>query len=177
MRDTAEGLAPNIRLRDGHRIPQLGLGLYKTPDDAVTELVVAAAEAGCRHFDTAAMYGNEGGLGRWLRATGLPREAYFLTTRVLNADQGYASTLAACRRSLTLLGTDHVDLDVIDWPAPRQDRYRETWRGAGDPAGRRPGTLHRGQQLPPPPPRAARRGLGHGPRGQPGGAPPVAPAT
>lgn len=127
MRDTA-GLGARVRLRDGLSIPQLGLGIYKTPDAAVPDLVVAAAEAGYRHFDTAAMYDNEGGLGRGLRATGRARDEFFVTTKVLNADHGYTSTLAACRQSLKLLNTEYVDLYLIHWPAPKQDRYLETWR-------------------------------------------------
>ena len=127
-----EGMAdidtPTIALNDGASIPQLGLGVYKVPDDEAETVVATALEAGYRHLDTASFYGNEGGVGRAMRASGVPRDEVFLTTKVWNTDHGYDETLRAFDLSLETLGTDHVEHYLIHWPAPRQDRYVETYR-------------------------------------------------
>ena len=115
-----------IRLNDGREIPQLGLGLWQTTQAQAAEVVGAALEAGYRHFDTAAMYQNEEGVGRGL--AGAPRGEIFVTTKVWNDRHGYESTLAAVRESLARLRLDYVDLYLIHWPAPRRGLYVETWR-------------------------------------------------
>ncbi|RKR75117.1 aldo/keto reductase [Frondihabitans australicus] len=119
---------PRIPLNDGHLIPQLGLGVYKVPDDEAEHTVVTALEAGYRHIDTATLYGNEAGVGRALRTSGVPRDDVFVTTKVWNDQQGYESTLRAFDLSLAKLGLDEVDLYLIHWPAPKQDLYVETYR-------------------------------------------------
>ena len=119
---------PLVPLNDGNAIPQLGLGVYKVPDDEAEAVVATALEAGYRHLDTASFYANEAGVGRALRASGLPRDDVFLTTKVWNTDHGHDETLRAFDASLEALGTDHVDLYLIHWPAPRQDRWVETYR-------------------------------------------------
>ncbi|HXH35818.1 MAG TPA: aldo/keto reductase [Plantibacter sp.] len=124
MADTS----PTVTLNDGHTIPQLGFGVYKVADDESTAVVGTALEVGYRHIDTASLYGNERGTGLAIRESGIPRDQLFVTTKVWNSDQGYEETLQAFDTSLELLGLDHVDLYLIHWPAPRQDRYRETWR-------------------------------------------------
>jgi 2,5-diketo-D-gluconate reductase A len=113
-----------INLNDGRAIPQLGLGLWQTSNAA--EIVAAALETGYRHFDTAAIYGNEAEVGQGLRAA--RREDIFVTTKVWNDAQGFDSTLKACRESLTRLSLDYVDLYLVHWPAPRRDLYVDTWR-------------------------------------------------
>jgi 2,5-diketo-D-gluconate reductase A len=117
-----------IALNDGHAIPQLGLGVWQTPPAATAEIVAAALAAGFRQVDTAAVYGNEAGVGQGLKASGLPRGEVFVTTKVWNDSQGYDATLRAARDSLKRLGLDHVDLYLIHWPAPRRGLYVETWR-------------------------------------------------
>lgn len=119
---------PRIRLNDGNTIPQLGLGVYKVPDDEAERTVATALEEGYRHLDTAALYGNEQGVGRGLRASGIPRDDVYVTTKVWNDQQGYESTLAAFDLSMKKLGLDIVDLYLIHWPAPKQDLYVETYR-------------------------------------------------
>jgi 2,5-diketo-D-gluconate reductase A len=119
---------PTLALNDGSTIPQLGLGVYKVPDDEAETVVATALDAGYRHLDTASFYGNEGGVGRAMRASGVPRDEVFLTTKVWNTDHGYDETLRAFDLSLETLGTDHVELYLIHWPAPAQDRYVETYR-------------------------------------------------
>ncbi|MEW2275418.1 aldo/keto reductase [Streptomyces griseofuscus] len=119
---------PAVTLGDGVEIPQLGFGVFQVPDDETTAAVTAALETGYRSIDTAAIYGNEKGVGRALAASGLPREDLFVTTKVWNADQGYDATLRAFDASLAALGLDHVDLYLIHWPAPARDLYRDSWR-------------------------------------------------
>ncbi|AQA10528.1 aldo/keto reductase [Streptomyces malaysiensis] len=119
---------PNVTLHTGLEIPQLGFGVFQVEDEQTTSAVLSAIEAGYRSIDTAAIYGNEAGVGRALATSGVPREELFLTTKLWNADQGYDSTLAAFDTSLVKLGTDYVDLYLIHWPTPARDRYLDTWR-------------------------------------------------
>ncbi|MWV49270.1 aldo/keto reductase [Rathayibacter sp. VKM Ac-2803] len=119
---------PLIPLNDGRAIPQIGLGVYKIGDDEAARTVATALEAGYRHVDTATLYGNERGVGEGIRASGVPREQVFVTTKVWNDDHGFDETLAAFDRSLELLGTDYVDLYLVHWPIPSRDRYVDTYR-------------------------------------------------
>ncbi|MEU0126505.1 MULTISPECIES: aldo/keto reductase [unclassified Streptomyces] len=119
---------PTVTLNNGVTIPQLGFGVFQIPDDETTAAVSGALEAGYRSIDTAAVYGNESGVGRALAESGLPREDLFITTKLWNADQGYDSTLAAFEASLAELGLDYLDLYLIHWPAPARDLYVDTWR-------------------------------------------------
>lgn len=119
---------PSLRLHDGIEIPQLGFGVFQVPPEETQAVVELALEAGYRHFDTAAAYRNEEGVGAALAASGLPREEYFVTTKLWNSQQGQESTLAAFEASLGRLGLDHVDLYLIHWPVPAKDRFVETWR-------------------------------------------------
>ncbi|MFH8755699.1 aldo/keto reductase [Streptomyces atroolivaceus] len=119
---------PTVTLNNGVKIPQLGFGVFQVPDDETTTAVTDALEAGYRSIDTAAVYGNEAGVGRALAESGLAREEFFVTTKLWNADQGYDSTLAAFDASLAKLGLDHVDLYLIHWPTPARELYVDTWR-------------------------------------------------
>jgi len=117
---------PTIKLNDGRQIPQLGLGLWQTGAGEAAEVVRAALQAGYRHFDTAAIYGNEDGVGQGL--AGARREDVFVTTKLWNDAQGFDATLKAARESLNKLRLDYVDLYLIHWPTPRRGLYVETWR-------------------------------------------------
>ena len=117
-----------IELNDGYRIPRVGLGVWQTPNDVAVEAVRTALEAGYRHVDTAAIYGNEEGVGEGLRAAGLPRNEVFVTTKVWNEEQGYDQALRATRESLRRLGLEQVDLLLIHWPSPWRGLYLDTWR-------------------------------------------------
>lgn len=119
---------PTVTLNNGVEIPQLGFGVFQIPDDETTAAVTAALETGYRHIDTAAIYGNETGVGRALTASGLPRDELFITTKVWNDDQGYDNTLRAFDTSLAALGLDYLDLYLIHWPTPARDLYPDTWR-------------------------------------------------
>jgi len=117
-----------IDLNDGEAIPRIGLGLWRTPNDVAVKVVSAALQAGYRHVDTAAAYENEAGVGEGIRASGVPREAVFVTTKVWNSEQGYDRALRAIEASLKRLKLAAVDLLLIHWPAPRRDLYLDTWR-------------------------------------------------
>lgn len=119
---------PSIRLHDGIAIPQLGFGVFQVPPEETQGVVELALEAGYRHFDTAAAYGNEKGVGAALGASGLAREEYFVTTKLWNSQQGHNSALVAFEESLDRLGLDHVDLYLIHWPVPSEGRFVETWQ-------------------------------------------------
>ncbi|MFD3333738.1 aldo/keto reductase [Streptomyces sp. NPDC058700] len=119
---------PTLTLNDGARIPRLGFGVFQVSDEETSDAVGHALKAGYRSIDTAAVYGNESGVGRALAASDVPRDELFVTTKLWNADQGYDSTLRAFDDSLAKLGLDHVDLYLVHWPAPARDLYVDTWR-------------------------------------------------
>lgn len=117
-----------VTLNDGRTMPQLGLGVWRTPQEVAAEVVKTALEAGYRSVDTAAIYGNERGVGEGLRAAGVARDDIFLTTKLWNDNQGFDSTLTAFDKSLARLGLETVDLYLIHWPAPKKDLYVDTWK-------------------------------------------------
>ena len=121
-------LSPRLDLNDAHSIPQLGLGVYKIADALAADTVQVALEAGYRHVDTAALYENERGVAQGIARSSVPRADIFVTTKVWNDRHGYDETLRAFDESLGKLGLDYVDLYLIHWPAPRQDRYVDTYR-------------------------------------------------
>jgi 2,5-diketo-D-gluconate reductase A len=126
--NTAQLTVPGIRLHDGIAIPQLGFGVFQIPPKETQGVVELALEAGYRHFDTAAAYGNEKEVGAALAASGLAREDYFVTTKLWSSQQGHDSALIAFEESLDRLGLDHVDLYLIHWPVPSEGRFVETWQ-------------------------------------------------
>jgi 2,5-diketo-D-gluconate reductase A len=117
-----------VALNDGRSIPQVGLGVWQTPDDVAVTAVKAAIDAGYRHVDTAAVYRNEPGVGQGIRAADVAREELFITTKLWNSNQGFDGALTAFDKSLGRLGLDYVDLYLIHWPSPKKDLYVETWR-------------------------------------------------
>jgi diketogulonate reductase-like aldo/keto reductase len=118
---------PTIDLPGGTAIPQFGLGVFQVPPEKTVENVTAAIELGYRHLDTAKAYNNEAQVGQAVRASGLPREAFFVTTKLWNDEHGDA--VGGLKASLGRLEMDHVDLYLIHWPVPKQDRYVEAWQG------------------------------------------------
>lgn len=119
---------PRLTFNDGHAIPQLGFGVYRVDPDETERIVSDALEVGYRHIDTAALYGNECGVGRAIEASGIPRDELFITTKLWNSDQGEQQTRDAFDLSLEKLGLDRVDLYLIHWPAPSRDLFVETWQ-------------------------------------------------
>ena len=119
---------PRLTFNDGHTIPQLGFGVYRVDPDETERIVSDALEVGYRHIDTAALYGNEYGVGRAIEASGIPRDELFITTKLWNSDQGEQQTRDAFDLSLEKLGLDRVDLYLIHWPAPSRNLFVETWQ-------------------------------------------------
>jgi len=116
-----------LRLHNGVEMPVFGLGTFLSERGDVTrKAVLHALEAGYRHIDTAAIYGNEADVGAGVRESGIPREEIFITTKVWNDDQGYDSTLRAFETSLKRLKMDYVDLYLIHWPVT--GKRLDTWR-------------------------------------------------
>ena len=109
-------------------IPTMGFGVWQVPEDEVVAAVRTALDAGYRHLDTASAYGNERGVGQALAESGVPRDEVFVTTKVWNDAHGRDATLRAFDASMERLRLDVLDLYLIHWPVPRQDRYVETWR-------------------------------------------------
>lgn len=124
---TAAG-GPRVVLGDGVEMPQLGLGVFRVAPDTTAELVSVALAAGYRSIDTAAVYGNEEGVGEGISRSGVPREEVFVTTKVANPDQGYDETLRAFDSSSRRLRLEVVDLYLVHWPVPKRDRFVPTWR-------------------------------------------------
>jgi 2,5-diketo-D-gluconate reductase A len=125
MTDTA----PTIPLLHGATIPQLGFGTSPMDDATAERAVATAIEAGYRLVDTAENYANERGVGRGLRASGVPREELFVTTKFNKRWHGVELAAEAFQRSADRLGLDYIDLLLIHWPNPRQDRYVQAWQG------------------------------------------------
>jgi len=119
---------PTIRLNDGHAMPQIGLGTASLNDDTVAPVIVSAIEAGYRHIDTAYRYGNQRGVGKGIRDSGIQREELFVTTKLDGEFQGNQRAIAGLDECLLQLGLDYVDLLLIHWPLPQRDEYISTWK-------------------------------------------------
>ena len=119
---------PTLSFNDGHTIPQLGFGVFRVDPDEAERIVSDALEVGYRHIDTAAIYGNEAGVGRAIARSGIPRDELFITTKLWNSDQGTQSAFDAIDLSLEKLGLESVDLYLIHWPVPSRERYIESWK-------------------------------------------------
>ena len=118
---------PTVTLNSGVVMPQLGFGVWQVPDDDAFPAVATALETGYRSIDTAAMYRNESGVGKAIAASGIDRDELFVTTKLNNDGHGREATLKAFEQSRKNLGLEYVDLYLIHWPLPAQDRYVETW--------------------------------------------------
>lgn len=116
-----------VTLNNGVQMPMLGLGTFQSENgETARDAVLWALEAGYRHIDTAALYANEESVGEAIKASGIPREQIFVTTKVWNGDQGYETTLRAFDTSLKRLNMDYVDLYLVHWPI--RETREETWR-------------------------------------------------
>lgn len=118
---------PDLLLNDGHRLPQLGMGVWQIPDSETAATVCSAVAAGYRLFDGAFIYGNERGLGEGIRHCGIQRSDLYITTKVWNSDQGKEKSRVAVLRSLATMKLDYLDFVLIHWPCPQRGLYRETW--------------------------------------------------
>ncbi|GIP19795.1 aldo/keto reductase [Paenibacillus sp. J22TS3] len=126
-----KNLQDTMTLHNGVNMPGFGLGVFKVEEGPeLVNAVKVAIKHGYRSIDTAAIYGNEEGVGQGIReglqAAGISREAVFVTSKVWNADLGYESTIAAYETSLKKLGLEYLDLYLIHWPV--EGKYKEAWR-------------------------------------------------
>jgi len=121
---------PEIKLHDGHTIPQLGFGVFQVPPEDTADVVTRALEVGYRHIDTAEMYGNEAGVGEAIKASGLPREELFITSKLNNGFHKPEDARRAFGETLDKLALDQIDLFLIHWPLPtRYDGdFVSTWQ-------------------------------------------------
>jgi len=120
---------PMITMNDGKPIPQFGVGTYLVPPEDADRVVAIALQVGYRHIDTAALYGNERGVGAAIAESGIPRDELFVTTKLWNDQHEPDKARVAINASLEKLGLDHVDLYLIHWPSPRVygDSYVAAW--------------------------------------------------
>ncbi len=127
-------LQDTITLNNGLQMPGMGLGVFQVANDATAEMVKNAIEVGYRSLDTAAIYGNEVGVGdgikQALASTGLNREDLFITSKVWNDGLSSDETKAAYEESLQKLGLDYLDLYLIHWPG--KDKFAESWKALED---------------------------------------------
>jgi 2,5-diketo-D-gluconate reductase A len=121
--------APTVTLPHGAEMPRLGLGTWPMDDGAAEVTVADAIGSGYRLVDTAENYGNERGVGRGLKASGVPREELFVTTKFNKRWHGVDLVAEACERSAERLGLDYIDLLLVHWPNPGQDQYVDAVRG------------------------------------------------
>ncbi|MDD9207286.1 aldo/keto reductase [Georgenia sp. 10Sc9-8] len=124
----SQEVVPQVVLRSGAAMPQLGFGVFQVPPEQTREVVDHALRSGYRSIDTAARYENEGGVGEAIAQSELPRDELFLTTKLANTDQGYESTFAAFDASARALGLDTVDLYLMHWPCPKRGEFLSSWR-------------------------------------------------
>ena len=118
---------PTLQLLDGNRIPQVGYGVFKVPADDTRRAVLEAFELGYRHIDTAAIYGNEEGVGAAIAESGIPHDEVFITTKLWNDRHDGDEPRAALGESLDKLGLDAVDLYLVHCPTPARDNYVHAW--------------------------------------------------
>lgn len=123
------------KLLNNIEIPMLGYGTYKTAaDEEGLQMIKDAIKAGYRHIDTAQGYKNEHLAGQAIRESGIPRNQFFVTTKVWNDNQGYDKTKESIEESLNKLNIDYIDLLLIHWPIPqgKNDEWKklnqETWK-------------------------------------------------
>ena len=128
-------LSETFVLHNGYQIPCVGFGTWQTPDgDTARTAVKSALQAGYRHVDTAAVYGNEKSVGQGIKESGVLRDELFITSKVWNTERGYEKTLKAFEKTITDLDVDYLDLYLIHWPASEsqferwEELNRDTWK-------------------------------------------------
>jgi len=109
---------PFLTLNNGVEIPALGLGVFQTPPDETRDAVRAALDAGYRHIDTAAAYGNEREVGEAVAASDVDRSDVFLETKIWISDFGYDETLHSFDKSAGKLGVEQIDLLILHQALP-----------------------------------------------------------
>ena len=129
-----KGLTDTYTVSNGVKVPCVGFGTWKMPEEIASASVKCAISSGYRHIDTAAAYQNEYYVGKGIKESGIPRNEIFLVSKLPNDDHGYEKAIASCEASLKRLGTDYLDAYLIHWPVLIQNVDRleedlcETWR-------------------------------------------------
>ena len=120
----------SVKLNNGINMPMVGFGVFQVSDEETERAVLAALKTGYRLLDTAAVYGNEAGVGRAIKASGIPREEIFVTTKLwIQRENGYENTQKALEDSLNRLGLDYADLYLMHQPF---GDVHEQWRAMED---------------------------------------------
>lgn len=119
---------PRLTLNDGNSIPQLGLGVWQVPPEITARVVTDGINAGYRSIDTAEGYNNEEGVGEAIRNTDVPREDLFITSKLRNGGHARDLALKSFDETMRKLGLEQLDLFLIHWPIPSQDKYAEAWK-------------------------------------------------
>ena len=117
-----------LKLNDAATIPQIGLGVWQVDPDITAKVVRWGIEAGYRLVDTAEGYRNEEGVGEAIRAAGVPRGELFITSKLRNGAHQRDAALRAFDDTMRKLGIDQIDLFLIHWPVPSQNKYVEAWK-------------------------------------------------
>jgi len=121
-------MVPQIKLDSGASIPQIGLGVWQVEPTITVQVVLDAIDAGYRSIDTAEGYQNEEGVGQAVRQTGVPRSELFITSKLRNAAHERDKALKAFDQTMKYLGLEQLDLFLIHWPVPKQNKYVEAWK-------------------------------------------------
>lgn len=136
---TVDNINSPVKLNNGITIPAVGYGTFRTPADVTEKAVATAIQVGYRHIDTAAVYGNEEGVGKGIKDSGVDRKDLFVTSKLWNTNRGYDSTKKAFQETLDRLQLDYLDLYLIHWPANKKqfgDKAAQinadTWRAMED---------------------------------------------
>jgi 2,5-diketo-D-gluconate reductase A len=121
---------PTIALNNQTTIPQLGFGVFQVPPAQTADTVTTALRVGYRHIDTAEMYGNEEGVGEAIKASDIPRDELYITSKLNNGFHRPDDARRAFDETLDKLGLEQIDLFLIHWPLPTQydGDYVSTWQ-------------------------------------------------
>lgn len=122
----------SVTLNDGFEMPAIGLGTFQVRGGQDVNQILAAIKDGYRSLDTATNYDNEGAVGEAIRRSGLPRSAFFVTSKLPGKYHQYADATMAIQESLYRMGLDYFDLFLIHWPLPKRDHYVEAWQAMID---------------------------------------------
>ena len=119
---------PMIKLNDGRSIPQLGLGVWQVDPGITARVVRDAIDVGFRSIDTAEGYNNEEGVGEAIKSAGIPRDQLFITSKLRNGGHARDQALRSFDDTMKALQLDWLDMFLIHWPVPGQDKYVEAWK-------------------------------------------------
>lgn len=119
---------PRLKLNDGKTIPQLGFGVWQVPPETTAAVVLEALKTGYLSIDTAEGYQNEKGVGEAIRSSGIDRESLFITSKLRNGGHARDLALKAFDETMAELKLEVLDLFLIHWPVPKQDKYVEAWK-------------------------------------------------